>query len=231
MPSMTAEKVDTATRNSYKLIGELLDAFRPGPPASNEGFRVAEFLVPAETSAVESALKTLADLLKAADLEGFRQTLSRLGPRIGLSHDRALLAVLGIQNLCLYRLFRSGLGGTQTVNSAVLVQQLFDETLQRVRAVYGHSNERATDQPPVRPADRINPLTAREREIVSLLMQGLRTREIASVLNISTKTVEAHRSHAMTKLKVRNVAQLIYSALQLGLQPAPFEKERLGLLR
>jgi DNA-binding CsgD family transcriptional regulator len=231
MPSLSAEKVDTSARNSYKLIGELLDAFRPGPPASNEGFRVAEILGSGEGKTVEAALKPLAELLKAADLEGFRQTLSRLGPKAGLSHDRALLAVLGIQNLCLYRLFRSGLGGAQIVNCAGLVQQLFDETLQRVRAVYGHANDRATDQPPVRPADRINPLTAREREIVSLLMQGLRTREIAAVLTISTKTVEAHRSHAMTKLKVRNVAQLIYSALQLGLQPAPFEKERLGMLK
>ncbi|TMQ57530.1 MAG: response regulator transcription factor [Candidatus Eisenbacteria bacterium] len=64
------------------------------------------------------------------------------------------------------------------------------------------------------PAD---PLTNREREILQLIAEGKTTKQIASVLGISVKTVETHRSHIMDKLQIRDTAGLIRYALRRGL--------------
>jgi DNA-binding NarL/FixJ family response regulator len=60
-------------------------------------------------------------------------------------------------------------------------------------------------------------LTAREREIITLVAQGLTSKEIAARLYISVATVETHRTNLMTKLGVRNVAELMSHAFQSGL--------------
>ena len=64
------------------------------------------------------------------------------------------------------------------------------------------------------PAD---PLTNREREILQLIAEGKTTKQVASVLGISVKTVETHRSHIMDKLQIRDTAGLIRYALRRGL--------------
>ena len=66
---------------------------------------------------------------------------------------------------------------------------------------------------PRRPED----LTPRERQILQLIWSGLRNGAIASELQISVKTVEAHRATMMKKLRVSNTAQLIKAAIHEGL--------------
>ncbi|MES4786589.1 MAG: hypothetical protein C4294_13040 [Nitrospiraceae bacterium] len=51
-------------------------------------------------------------------------------------------------------------------------------------------------------------LTPRESQILELIWAGLKNKEIANRLNISVKTVEAHRATMMKKLRVLNTAQL-----------------------
>jgi DNA-binding NarL/FixJ family response regulator len=60
-------------------------------------------------------------------------------------------------------------------------------------------------------------LTKRECEVISLLAEGGRNRELASALGISVKTVEHHRASAMRKLGVRGVSGLVREAIRLGL--------------
>ncbi|URL58173.1 response regulator transcription factor [Luteibacter flocculans] len=60
-------------------------------------------------------------------------------------------------------------------------------------------------------------LTAREREVVRLYAEGLKTREIADTLHVSMKTVGTHREHAMEKLGLRGIAQLTRYAIREGL--------------
>ena len=63
----------------------------------------------------------------------------------------------------------------------------------------------------------IDVLTPREREVLVGVARGLTTKEIASDLNISTRTVESHRASLMRKLEVRSVALLTQLALREGL--------------
>src|SRR6185436_7433999 len=58
-------------------------------------------------------------------------------------------------------------------------------------------------------ASRLAQLTQREREVMELVVAGRMNREIAEKLDISIKTVEAHRAKIMEKLEVDSVAQLV----------------------
>ncbi len=60
-------------------------------------------------------------------------------------------------------------------------------------------------------------ISPREREILQLLADGKNTKEIAFVLEVSTKTVDTHRKHIMTKLKVGSIAELTKFAIRKGL--------------
>ncbi|WP_241760484.1 response regulator [Dethiosulfovibrio peptidovorans] len=60
-------------------------------------------------------------------------------------------------------------------------------------------------------------LTPREWEILQLVAEGRSTREIASSLNLSAKTVENHRQSVMNKLDLHNVADLTKYAIRCGL--------------
>lgn len=60
-------------------------------------------------------------------------------------------------------------------------------------------------------------LTKRETEIVRLVADGYKNREVAEKLDISVKTVETHRANIMNKLALRNLAELIRYAIQKGL--------------
>jgi len=63
----------------------------------------------------------------------------------------------------------------------------------------------------------IEQLTPRQRDILRLVALGHTNREIATLLEISVRTVEVHRFNLMRRLEVRNVAQLLRRALQMGL--------------
>jgi DNA-binding NarL/FixJ family response regulator len=60
-------------------------------------------------------------------------------------------------------------------------------------------------------------LTAREREILRLIAQGRRSREIAQMLGVSLRTVETHRSTGMRKLDLHSIAEVVRYAIREGL--------------
>ncbi len=55
----------------------------------------------------------------------------------------------------------------------------------------------------------INALTEREMQIINFIKEGLSSKEIATNLNISLKTVEVHRHNILKKLKLKNSASLV----------------------
>jgi DNA-binding NarL/FixJ family response regulator len=60
-------------------------------------------------------------------------------------------------------------------------------------------------------------LTPRQREILALIAEGQTTKKIAGILNISTKTVESHRSQLTERLNIHDVAGLVRFAIRTGL--------------
>jgi two-component system, NarL family, response regulator NreC len=62
-----------------------------------------------------------------------------------------------------------------------------------------------------------DPLTPREREILTLITQGLTNRDIAQQLTLSLNTVKTHRLHILQKLNLHDRAELIDYALRRGL--------------
>jgi DNA-binding NarL/FixJ family response regulator len=70
------------------------------------------------------------------------------------------------------------------------------------------------------PDAELNPapiLTTREREVLQLLAEGTSTKQTASLLSISIKTVETHRKQIMDKLNLHSVAALTKYAIREGL--------------
>jgi DNA-binding NarL/FixJ family response regulator len=68
-----------------------------------------------------------------------------------------------------------------------------------------------------RPRPGLADLTAREREVVTLIATGLSNDEIAGRLYVSASTVKTHAGRAMTKLAARDRAQLVVAAYETGL--------------
>jgi DNA-binding NarL/FixJ family response regulator len=62
-----------------------------------------------------------------------------------------------------------------------------------------------------------NPLTPRQTEILCLIAVGRTTREIATLLGLSVKTIETHRSALMERLDIHDVAGLVRYAIRSGL--------------
>jgi len=91
------------------------------------------------------------------------------------------------------------------------------------------ANAAASDTVPVRPAPQEQPpqsapslaaaktLTPREIEVARLVSEGLSSKEVASQLNLSVRTVEKHRANIMDKLGVREVASLVLYCIQAGI--------------
>jgi len=75
----------------------------------------------------------------------------------------------------------------------------------RPRAVEG-ARERAPDG-----------LTPRQREILQLVAEGKSTKDVAHLLNLSVKTVEAHRGQIMERLEIHDLAGLVRYAIRTGL--------------
>jgi DNA-binding NarL/FixJ family response regulator len=65
--------------------------------------------------------------------------------------------------------------------------------------------------------DPLDMLSAREYQVFSLLVEGVRAKEIAARLELSPKTVDTYRASLMRKLDIHDVAGLVKFAIQRDL--------------
>ena len=105
-------------------------------------------------------------------------------------------------------------GAIEFLTKPVHEQQLLDavqEGLERDR------NSRKEAEFVVELQDRLLSLTPREREILMLVVRGLRNKQIAAEAGVSEMTVKVHRSHVMQKMRANSVVELVRMVDQLGL--------------
>lgn len=69
----------------------------------------------------------------------------------------------------------------------------------------------------VRTSDHRDGLTARQMEVLKLIADGQRTKEIAFTLGVSIKTIETYRTQIMNKLGIQDVAGLVRYAIRQGI--------------
>lgn len=65
--------------------------------------------------------------------------------------------------------------------------------------------------------DSLGRLTPRQREVLQLIAEGNTSKEIASRLNLSVKTIDMHRTMLMKELNIRDIAGLVRFAIRTGL--------------
>lgn len=115
----------------------------------------------------------------------------------------------------------------------ILKETGIDELIRAIReAVAGHRylspplSERAieiyTQMDTSKATDAYDNLSDRERQVLSLIVEGFTNAEIAEQLYLSPRTIEGHRTNIMRKLKTRTTAELIRYTLKRGI----FSKDR-----
>jgi len=117
------------------------------------------------------------------------------------------------------KLLNAGVRGYITKGSSA---QEMDKAVQRVMAGEQYLSPDVAQQMAI---DSINgsdgnpfdKLTTRESEIINLLMDGQRNRQISDRLHISEKTVSTHRTRAFEKLGVKNATELVRLAMRFDM--------------
>ena len=87
-----------------------------------------------------------------------------------------------------------------TLGSQAIAEALLEEHLQELKAKGLQ--------------DSFDLLTNREKEILQLLAEGRSNKEVAHLLNLSTLTIETHRSNLMQKLNLHNTAEIVLYAVR-----------------
>ena len=138
--------------------------------------------------------------------------------RLGKSNSETRIIFLTMHDdaTLLAEAFRCGASGY------VLKQAAGEELVNAIREVANgntYVSPLLTDLPPepVTPHTQKTTITPRQREVLELISRGLTMKEIASQLNISTRTAESHKYEMMQTLGVETTAELIRYSLRLGL--------------
>lgn len=127
-------------------------------------------------------------------------------------------------------------GGVQLLATVYHIEQPEDEPdhyLSIIRHVVGETDEVADDASETMISNLIDlgpldVLTTRELEVLSLIGQGLITKEIANVLSCSPRTVEVHRQSIGKKLQVTDRVRLARIAIEAGLVLQDAKRERVS---
>lgn len=121
------------------------------------------------------------------------------------------------------RALRVGASGYMLKDSAITELKLAIETVRNNKTYLSPSISRSViDSYLNRTAapgksTSLDKLTPRQREILQLIAEGRSTKEIASDLNLSAKTVETHRAQLMERLDIYDIAGLVRYAMRVGL--------------
>ena len=144
-------------------------------------------------------------------------------PRITKNFPRTKVVMLSAYGKEEYvsRAFRSGASGYMLKYSATVELEMMIRSVAQGKTYLSPSVSRVIiDSYLERTDGELSPLeqlTARQREILQMIAEGRNTKEIAGTLDISVKTVEAHRLQLMARLNIHDVPGLVRYAIRTGL--------------
>ncbi|CNK62237.1 response regulator transcription factor [Yersinia aldovae] len=92
---------------------------------------------------------------------------------------------------------------TKPIDADVLIETVSMALEQHEQSLTAHKQRESYQQ-------LFNQLSAREREVAALIIQGETSKQIAHTLSLSPRTVEAHRANIFAKLEVNSLASLIH---------------------
>lgn len=133
-----------------------------------------------------------------------------------------LQAVLAQRQICVPVIIMTGHGDVSMAVTAMkggaadFIEKPFknQELLDRIQQCVATSEQLHLDnQQRQRAAERLALLSDREREIMDLLVAGMLNKQIAAELDISIRTVEAHRARIMEKLQTKSLPDIVRIAL------------------
>jgi DNA-binding NarL/FixJ family response regulator len=153
--------------------------------------------------------------------EGFTAALRSFAPDVILS-DRsipqfdsreALEVVRAVRPTAPFIIVASAIDGAQTVGA---IRAGAEDLI--LKAYMSRLVASITDALAIR--GPLYKLTDRQVEVLKLVAEGLRTRDIAKSLKLSVKTVESHRGEIMKRLGIHDVVSLVRYAIRVGLIPS-----------
>lgn len=174
--------------------------------------------------AIESAILHQPDLvimdISMPDLNGMEATAAI---RREVPHTKIIGLSMHSGKNIIDKMFSSGASGYILKDSAF--EELYDaiqEVLKgnfyltpSIARMFVDSEENAFQ--PLEEISKSKGISKKEREVLQLVAEGLKTRDIAQRLNLSVKTVESHRRNMMKKLSIFTIAGLTKFAIQEGI--------------
>ena len=168
------------------------------------------------------AIEQLAPALVIADISMPRLNGLELAERLAASHPRVRVLILSMHVSEHYarRALDAGARAYLVKDSAP------DELENAIRAViagekyFSDAVARFSSDPATGPNRRAagpHALTARQREILAMVAEGMSTKQIARQLELSVKTIDTHRAQIMQRLAIRDLASLVRFAIRHGM--------------
>ena len=173
-----------------------------------EAFATGEEFLEKPRTADPSCLVLDVRLPQMSGLE-FQQKLAELGVRIPIifitAHGDIPMSVRALKS-----------GAVEFLTKPFRDQDLLDsiqQALQRDRA----AREQLTESNELR--ERYHTLTAREREVMTLVISGMLNKHIAAKIGASEATIKIHRGHVMEKMQAGSLIELVRMVDKLNLPP------------
>ncbi len=184
-------------REGFEVVGEAVDG--------HEALELAARLKP-DVAVLDFMMPRLNGLDAAAQIQG-------QSPR-----TKTVLLTMYTEGQYVLEAFRHGLSGyvIKTQAAGDLVQAI-REILRNAMYVSPIVSRTVVQGLLSRSELPEEPLTPREREVLQLVAEGKTTKEIASLLGVSVKTAESHRTKIMSKLDIHETAGLVRYAIRRGL--------------
>ena len=184
-------------RDGFTVVGEASDG--------REAVKVAQDQQP-DVAVLDLSMPSLNGVDAAKEI-------ARVSPK-----TKAVLLTVHAEDQYVLTALRAGISGyvLKTKATADLVQAIKEVSLGKTYLSPGVSGAvvqaylAKTDIPP-------DPLSSRERQVLQLIAEGKTTKEVATILIISVKTAESHRTRIMQKLDIHETASLVRYAVRQGL--------------